>query len=38
MQESYEKTEHAKVNWFFHISREAEIYAIPKTQNMVIVT
>ena len=32
--EKYEKTEHSKVKSFLFISREAEIHAIPKTQNM----
>ena len=33
----YEKTEHSKVRCFLHISRDAEIHTIPKTQNMGIV-
>ena len=34
VREKYEKTEHSKVECFLHISREAEIHTIPKTQNM----
>ena len=34
VRETYEKTEHSKVKCFLHISREPEIYTIPKTQNM----
>ena len=30
----YEKTEHSKIKCFLHISRETDIHAIPKTQNM----
>ena len=37
MQECYEKTEHSEVKCFLHISREAEIHTISKTQNMGIV-
>ena len=32
--EKYEKIKHFKVKCFSHISREAEIDTIPKTQNM----
>ena len=35
--EKYEKIEHSEVKCFLHISREVEIYAIPKTQKMGIV-
>ena len=30
----YEKTKHPKVKCSLHILREAEIHAVPKTQNM----
>ena len=37
MQESYEKTEHSRVEHFLHILQVAEIHTIPETQNMGIV-
>ena len=33
----YEKTKHSKAKCFLHILGEAEIHAVPKTQNMGIV-